>query len=60
MQVIIFTFIFEQAPDPTFATHAVCKTESVAQLWVFMGWLKFQGQMFQKKHFKGSQLQLII
>lgn len=48
MKYIFHLFIF--AEENGGATHAVCKTESVAQCWPFMGRLKFQGQMSQKKH----------
>ena len=49
MKDIFLIFIFAEEPG-AFATHAVYKIESVAQCWPFMGRLKFQGQMSQKKH----------
>lgn len=50
MKGIFLRFVFSEEPGPTCATHAVCKIESVAWRCSFMGRLKFQGQMSQKKH----------
>lgn len=49
-KVFFLDVFLQKCLVPNFATHAVCKIESVARCWPFMGRLKFQGQMSQKKH----------
>lgn len=56
---IFLWFVFAEEPGPTFATHAVCKTESVAK--PFYGKVEVsRPDVPEETHFKGSQLQLII
>lgn len=59
MKGIFLRFVFAEEPGPTFATHAVCKIESVA--WPFYGKVEVsRPDVPEETHFKGSQLQLII